>query len=158
MNLSQICDGLLICGANLAAQGHTGEAKTIYVGMLAQNLPVRFRAAALRGAVLCDRSGGMKRLGGMIRDNDFCVFAMALRVAAGMKDRQVTGVLVSEIGKLPADRVVLVIKILGDRGDKTALPRLLEMAKKSEKECSAGGNPSPWARSATRRPCPCSWS
>ena len=133
-NISRICDGLLTCGANLAAQGQQGEAKNIYDGMLAQNLPVRFRAAALRGAVLCDRSGGMKLLGSMIRDNEFCVFAMALRVAVEMKDKKVTGVLVSEVGRLAADRVVPVVKILGQRGDKAALPLLLEMAKKGEKD------------------------
>ena len=133
-NIGRICDGLLTCGANLAAQGQQGEAKTIYDGMLAQNLPVRFRAAALRGAVLCDPSGGMKLLGSMIHDNEFCVFAMALRVAVEMKDKKVTDVLVSEVGKLPADRVVPVVKILGQRGDKAALPLLLEMAKKGEKD------------------------
>ena len=40
----------------------------------------------------------------------------------------------SEVGKLPADRVVPVVKILGQRGDKAALPLLLEMAKKGEKD------------------------
>jgi HEAT repeat protein len=84
--------------------------------------------------VLCDPSGGMKRLGGMIRDNDFRLFAMALRVAAEMKDKRVTGVLVSEIGNLPADRVVPVVKVLGQRGDREALPLLLEMTKKGERE------------------------
>jgi HEAT repeat protein len=101
---------------------------------LAQNLPVRLRAAALRGAVLCDRSGGMKLLRSMLHDNEFCVFAMALRVAAGMKDKNVTHVLVSEVGKLAADRVIPVVKILGQRGDKAALPLLLEMANNGEKD------------------------
>ena len=133
-NISRICDGLLTCGTKLAAQGQQGEAKEIYDGMLAQNLPVRFRAAALRGAVLCDRSGGMKLLRSMLHDNEFCVFAMALRVAAGMKDKDVTDVLVSEVGKLAADRVIPVVKILGQRGDKAALPLLLEMANNGEKD------------------------
>jgi len=50
---SRICDGLLSCSANLAAEGNQGEAKAIYEALLAQNLPLRFRVAALRGAVLC---------------------------------------------------------------------------------------------------------
>jgi HEAT repeat protein len=133
-NAVRICDGLLTCAANLAAQGRQGEAKRIYDGMLAQNLPVRIRAAALRGAVLCDPSDGMKQLGGMIHGNDFCAFAMGLRVAAEVKDRKVTEVLVSGIGKLPADRVVAVVKILGQRGDKAAVPLLLTMAKSGEKD------------------------
>jgi HEAT repeat protein len=132
--LSRICDGLLTCGTNLAAQGQEGEAKNLYDGMLAQDLPVRFRAAAHRGAVLCDRSGGMKLLRTMLNDNEFCVFAMALRVAAEMKDKNVTDVLVSEVGKLAADRVIPVVKILGQRGDKAALPLLLEMANNGEKD------------------------
>ena len=109
--------------------------------MLAQNLPVRFRAAALRGAVLCDPAGGMKLLSSMIHDKEFCVFAMALRVAVEMKDKKVTDVLVSELGKLPADRVVPVVRILGQRGDKAALPVLLDMAKKGEKDVAARGDP-----------------
>ena len=131
--ISRICDGLLTCGTNLAAQGQQGEAKGIYDGLLAQDLPVRFRAAALRGAVLCDRSGGMKLLRTMLHDNEFCVFAMALRVATEMKEKDVTDVLVSEVGKLAADRVIPVVKILGQRGDKAALPLLLEMANNGEK-------------------------
>jgi HEAT repeat protein len=133
-NLSKICDGLLICGASLAAHDRPREAAALYDGMLAQDPPARFRAAALRGAVLCDPSGGTKRFRGMIRDNDYCIFAMALRVAAEVKDRGITDVLVSEIGNLPADRVVPVIKILGQRGDRAALPLLLEMTKKAERE------------------------
>jgi HEAT repeat protein len=129
-DISRICDGLLACAANLAAEGKQGAARSIYDGMLAQHLPVRFRAAALRGAVLCDPAGGMKLLRGMLHDNNFGVFAMALRVAAEKRDKRVTGVLVSEVGQLAADRVVLVIQILGQRGDRAALPLLLELAQK----------------------------
>ena len=132
-NVNRICDGLLLCGANLAAQNQAGEAKAMYDGLLSQTLPARLRAAALRGAVLCDPAASLKRLGAMLHDNDLCVFAMALRVAVEMKDKNVTGVLVSEIGKLPADRAIAVVKILGTRADKSALPRLLEMAQKGEK-------------------------
>jgi len=57
-NVSWIGDGLLTCGANLAAAGRQGEAKELYDGMLARNPPVRIRAAALRGLVLCDRANG----------------------------------------------------------------------------------------------------
>ncbi|MGA2502338.1 MAG: HEAT repeat domain-containing protein, partial [Tepidisphaeraceae bacterium] len=132
-NQSRICDGLLICGANLAAPGQKA-ANDIYDGMLAPNLPLRYRAAALRGAVLCDLFGGMKLLRDMLHDHEFGVFAMALRLAVEMEGKEVTGELVAEVGKLAADRVVPVVKILGERGDKAALPLLLEMAKKGEKD------------------------
>ena len=87
-NVSWIGDGLLTCGANLAAAGRQGEAKELYDGMLARNPPVRIRAAALRGLVLCDRSNSAKLLTGMLHDRELGVFAMALRVAAdGLKQR-----------------------------------------------------------------------
>jgi HEAT repeat protein len=70
----------------------------------------------------------------MLHDNEFAVFAMALRVSAGMKEKDVTDVLVSEVGKLAADRVIPVVRILGQRGDKAALPLLLEMANTGEKD------------------------
>ena len=132
-NVSWIGDGLLTCGANLAAAGRQGEAKELYDGLLARNPPVRIRAAALRGLVLCDRSNSAKLLTGMLHDRELGVFAMALRVAAEMKDEQVTGVLVSEVAKLPADRVVAVVGVLGQRADKSALPALLEMTKKGDR-------------------------
>ena len=96
----------------------------------------RRASAAARGdpqQFLCDPAASLKRLGAMLHDNDLCVFAMALRVAVEMKDKNVTGVLVSKIGTLPADRAIAVVKILGTRADKSALPRLLEMAQKGEK-------------------------
>jgi HEAT repeat protein len=131
--INRICDGLLTCAASLAAQGQTDAAKNIYDDMLAQHPPARFRAAAFRGAVFCDPAGGMKLLRGMLHDNDFGVFTMALRVAAEKKDNRVTGVLVSEVGQLAADRVVHVVKILGQRGDTAALPLLLALVKKGDK-------------------------
>ncbi|OGV69284.1 MAG: hypothetical protein A2283_23500 [Lentisphaerae bacterium RIFOXYA12_FULL_48_11] len=132
-NVTRICDGLLTCGANLLAEGREGKAKDVYDGMLAQNIPARIRAAALRGAVLCDKSDSMKLLTGMIHDNELCVFGMALRVALEMEEKKVTGILVSEIGKVQADRVIPVVRVLGKRGDKAALPALLEMTKKGDK-------------------------
>ena len=132
-DVTRICDGLLTCGANLLAEGSEGKAKNVYDGILAQNIPVRIRAAALRGAVLCDKSDSIKLLTGMMHDNELCVFGMALRVATEMKGKKVSGVLVSEINKVQADRVVPIVRILGARGDKEALPVLLEMSKKGDK-------------------------
>ena len=132
-DINRICDGLLTCAASLAAQGQTDAAKSIYDGMLAQHLPARSRAAAFRGAVFCDPAGGMELLRGMLHDNDFGMFTMALRVAAEKKDNRVTGVLMSEIGQLAADRVVHVVNVLGQRGDTAALPLLLALAKKGDK-------------------------
>jgi HEAT repeat protein len=126
------CDGLLTCGATLTAEGQNAEAKTIYDGMLARDLPVRFKAAALRGLVLCDPANRAQRLAAMLHDKEFGIFAMALRVAVDMKDKPVTDVLTSELGKLPADRVVPVISVLGQRRDKAALPTLLDLTKKAD--------------------------
>lgn len=127
--VARICDGLLSCGTHLAAEATQGEAKKIYDGMLAQDLPVRFRAAALRGLVLCDPADRVKLLTSMIHDKELCVFAMALRVAVELKDEQVTGVLVSEAAQLPPARLVPVVGVLGQRRDKAALPTLLDMTK-----------------------------
>jgi HEAT repeat protein len=131
-HVARICDGLLSCGANLAAEGHQAEAKDLYNSMLAQDLPVRIRAAALRGAVLCDPSNRGKLLTSMFHDKELCVFAMALRVAVELKDKQITDVLVSEVARLQADRIVPVVRVLGQRRDKAALPTLLEMAKQGD--------------------------
>lgn len=132
-NVTRICDGLLTCGANMLADGSESKAKVVYDGMLGQNIPARIRAAALRGAVLCDKSDSMDLLRSMIHDNELCVFGMSLRVALEMKGKKVTSVLISEMCKLQPDRVVPVVRVLGKRGDKTALPTLLEMMKKGDK-------------------------
>ncbi len=132
-NVTRICDGLLTCGGNLLAEGRESKAKAVYDGMLSQNLPARLRAAALRGAVLCEKSDSMKLFANMIQDKELCVFGMALRVATELKGKKVTGILLSEIGKLPADRVVPVVRVLGKLGDRAALPALLEMTKKGDK-------------------------
>jgi HEAT repeat protein len=131
-NVTRIGDGLLSCGARLAAEGKGGEAKKLYAGILAQKVPRRIRNAALRGAVLCDHANRRKLLAGMIHDKDYGVFAMALRLAIEVKDNTVTGVLVGEIGNLASDRVIPVVRVLGQRGDKAALPALLEMTRKGE--------------------------
>ena len=131
-DVAGICDGLLSCGASLAAAGTT-----------ARRSDLRWPAGAgSPGAIQGRGSSGCgdlrsleqhaKLLTGMLHDKELSVFAMALRVALEMPDKQVTDVLVSAAAKLQADRVVPVVSVLGQRGDKAALPTLLEMTKKGD--------------------------
>ena len=129
----RICDGMLTCAANLLAAGKAGKAKDLYDTMRGSDVPPRIKAAAIRGAILCNKSDSRELMVQLLEDEEPCLFGMALRVAIESSDKKMTKVLVAELGKLPAERVVLLVQVLGERGDQAAVVDLVPLAKKGEK-------------------------
>jgi HEAT repeat protein len=132
-NRPAVIEGLLRCAEALSATGGKAEqtqALAVYDSLRA--LPQashQVRAAALRGAVLLRQDAGIPLLLAGLRDEGYVVAMAAARTAMELPGAAVTKALADDLGRLPAERQILVVSVLGKRGDEAALPALLALAR-----------------------------
>jgi HEAT repeat protein len=157
-NQLAFCEGLFRCAEALNAKGQREEALAVYDRLRAvKDAPHQVRAGALRGAILARQKEGLPLLLQAIRGEDFAMAAAAARTAQEMPGADVTKALAAEpdigfaglplerfradvtkalaaeLGKLPADKQILLIQTLGKRADALALPALFAAAKSGDK-------------------------
>lgn len=118
------------------AEVHTGareaaQAIALYDQAATADLPQHIRLAAARALIL-HGSNTAERLRELIR-GDKSGFAMALEVARSMPSGEVASVVTSELPDSPPERQALLLALLGDAGDKAALPAVVKAAQ-SEKQ------------------------
>ncbi len=128
-------EGLLRCAESLQADGQTEQAMAIYDRLRGiKSAPNHVRTAALRGAVLVRGEDGLPLLMEAVRSDDYILVTAAARTAMEMETSAVTQALAGELGKLSPDKQILMAQTLSDRGEAEAVPALLALAKKAEKE------------------------
>jgi HEAT repeat protein len=123
-----LADACLACAERLRAGGQAGRAIELFDAVAKADVPGRSRAAAVRGAILAADANAGPRLAAAVKSADKDVFAMAILVARELPRGAATQVLLAELPKLPVERQALVITALGDRGDATARPAVVEAA------------------------------
>ncbi|MBM4046179.1 MAG: DUF1080 domain-containing protein [Planctomycetes bacterium] len=128
-----IQEGCLACADALAARGKRREALATYDRLRSAPSPAPIRIAALRGAILARQSDGLALLVEQLRNEDLGAFATALRVAQELPSPEVTQALADELAKLPAERQLMLVQTLSNRGDRAALPAVLAAAKSDDK-------------------------
>jgi len=133
-NKLDLCEGLFRCAEVLAAEGRRDLAIEIYDQLRSLNtVPHQVRGGALRGAILARQKDGLPLLREHLRSNDYIMFSAAAQTALEMRCPGVEQALTVELRRLPADNQILVIQILGKRGDESVLPELFTVAKDGEK-------------------------
>jgi len=126
-----VCEALLRCAETRAAQGRTEQAGEIYAQLRGlRDAPNAVRTAALRGVLITGGPNAPALLREALHDKQYVLFASATRASIEMPAPAVTAALADELGKLPADRQLLVAQTLGIRGDEKAGPALLAAARK----------------------------
>ena len=132
-NRLALCQGLFRCAEALAASGQRDKATEIYDRLRAvKQVPHQVRTGALRGAVLTRGTAGVPLLLEAIRGDDFVLVGAAARTAMELPGAEVAKALADELGKLPADKQILVTQVLGNRGDAGAVPALCALARKGD--------------------------
>ncbi len=129
-----VCEGLFRCAEALAASGQNDKAIIIYDTL--RNLkqaPHQVLAGALRGAILTRQKDGLPWLLEALRGSNLGLMLAAERIAIEMKVAEVSKVLADELAKAAPDRQLVLCNVLGKRGDATALPGLLGLAKAGDK-------------------------
>jgi HEAT repeat protein len=132
-NKLDFCEGLFRCAESLAASDQKEQAVALYDEMLKLDGAHQVRAGALRGAILTRDRGGPKLLRQYLQSKDYILFSAAVQTAQEMPGDRITKVLLNGMTGLPADNQILIIQTLGRRGDKAAVPALLDIAKSGAK-------------------------
>jgi HEAT repeat protein len=131
-NQPAVCEGLFRCAEAFVARGWRSQAVAIYDRLRSNQTRHQIRAGALRGSIL-NRKDGLELLVQVLHSSDYSLAAAAAHVSLEMPGGEVTSALADEVAKLPADRQILVIQMLGKRADPRALPTLSEAAKQGPK-------------------------
>ena len=131
-NQLALCEGLLRSAEAATANGSPKQAMEVYDRLRNVSGPHQVATAALRGAILTRKEGGLPLLKQALHSDQFSLFLAAVRTSQEMPGRDVTRLLASELEALPADRQVPVIQTLAKRRDDTALPALYATARAGE--------------------------
>ena len=132
-NQLAFCEGLFRCAESAAVRGQRKGAVSIYERLRGVQGLHQVRVGALRGAVLVSPKEGLFLLTQALRGDDWVLVDAAARTALEMPGIEVTRALTAELPKLSGDKQLLVIEVLGKRGDAAALPALLVVAKQGSK-------------------------
>ena len=125
-------DAALRAAATLTRTGSHKEASRIYDRLKTSDAPTQVRLGAARGAVVARRGGGVSLLTSMLEDADDGIFNVALELAHVVPGPDATKAIAGRVSKLPPPRRALVVRALGSRGDKIALPVIRTAAKDSD--------------------------
>jgi len=114
--------------ATAAACLIAAEAKpALYEKLIAPSIPAHIRIGAMTGAIRARGANGIPMVIQQLHSEDPGMFGVALRLAREWNEPKLTAALAAEISKLPADRQDLLVRALGDRGERAAVPALLEL-------------------------------
>lgn len=128
-----LCEGLLRCAESLAAQGDRQFALGIYAVLMEHKTPHQVQTAAIRGAIVIHGVDDLTLLRKSLASRDYIEFSAAVQATQELPDRAVTRELVSGLEGRTTDYQVLIIGILGLRGDIAVLPELHDMARQGSK-------------------------
>ncbi|MBM4025150.1 MAG: hypothetical protein FJ280_07030 [Planctomycetes bacterium] len=128
-----LCEGLFRGAEALAAAGQREPAVAIYEKLLELDAAHQVRAGALRGILLTRERGAPKLLRQYLRSNDYILFSAAVQASQDVPGDRVTKALADEMRNVSADNQILIIQALGLRGDKAAVPALLDTARSGPK-------------------------
>ncbi len=130
-----LAEAMLACADGFLARKDWSEA-TASFDLLRQSkeTPQHIQAAALGGAILARRDAGVALLAEKLASGDSYEFDVALGTARRVQGGPVTPALVEIQARLPAPRRALVIGALGDLGDASARPAVLDAARSGPPE------------------------
>jgi HEAT repeat protein len=130
-NLLGFCHALLIC-----AENDPNMASALYnFVLLAPNAPAQSRAAALRGKILILAGTSDPLLADSLKAEDKATFNAAVRAARLLAPSEaVTSQLAGVLPSVAAERKIVIMQVLGERGDAAAGPALMVEAKEGAVE------------------------
>jgi len=125
---SAVAEGCILCAERLAAAGKTADAVRIFTAVTKATVPTQRVLEATRGLILVQGSAGVPLLREQLQSSDKSRLALGLRVARELLGPEVTEALIAELSKAPPKNQALLILALADRGDRAAVPSVLQVA------------------------------
>jgi HEAT repeat protein len=119
-------DAYLNCAARLAKQGKIDAAMTIYRQLFATNEPTLSRIGALTGMIAAQQDQAAAVAVAALNDQDPKVRQVAGPVLRSVPGPSVTKAIVEAMTGKAADVQVMLLSVLADRGDRSALPAVVK--------------------------------
>jgi len=118
----------MLTAASELSSDEQDKAIAIYKGVRSGDYPEHQQMAAIRGEARIAGDDGIELLKEQLRSDELFRFQAALAGLREVKADKATDALLAYFDSLPADRQALVIYALGDLGQRSALPKVLEVA------------------------------
>jgi hypothetical protein len=131
---SAAAEGCILCAERHLAAGKADAAAEIYDQVRGADLPKPRVLEATRGAILARKSDGLPLLREQLNSSDLALQRIGLMVARELAGAEVTLGLAEEAKKAKPELAALLLVALADRGDRAALPAVLEIAKTGQPE------------------------
>ena len=125
-------DACLTAADRLLLDGKNAEALVVLAALRKAELPKHINVASRLGEIRAGSQNVNELMNSYLRDNDQDLFRIGLELAHHLTDAKTTGQLVKQLDALPPARQILLMHVLGDRGDASALPTVIEAAGSDE--------------------------
>ena len=125
-------DACLTAADRLLLEGKNAGALVVLAALRKAELPKHINVASRLGEIRAGSQNVNELMNSYLRDNDPALFRIGLELAHHLTDAKTTGQLVKQLDALPAARQILLMHVLGDRGDASALPTVIEAADSDE--------------------------
>lgn len=126
---SSAAEGCILCAEKRLKAGQAGPAAEIYDEVRLAQVEKPRVLEATRGAILARTGDAVPLLLEQINSNDKALQRLGLTVARELKVAGVTEALTGELKKAQPELAAMLLIALADRGDKAALPAVLDVAK-----------------------------
>jgi HEAT repeat protein len=127
-----VLESLLMCAENRLNTGNNSDAIVLYQTVFQADLPAAIRLAAWRGLALSDAKQRTELVVKALSGGDKPLRLVAIRLVRETKDPQLIRACIKQWKSLGPDAQVLLVDTLADRGDRDALPDILEACKSSD--------------------------
>ena len=126
---SAAAEGCILVAERRLADGQAGKAAEIYDEVRLADVAKPRIIEATRGAILARTGDAVPLLIEQIASSDVAMQRLGLTVAREMKGAEVTQALTGQLKKVKPELAAMILIALADRGDRGALPAVLEVAK-----------------------------
>ena len=121
-------DACLTTADRLLLEEKNAAALLLLAALRKAELPKHINVASRLGEIRAGSQNVNELMNSYLRDKDLDLFRIGLELAHHLTDAKTTGQLLKQLNDLPPARQVLLMHVLGDRGDASALPTVVEAA------------------------------
>ncbi len=121
-------DAYLLCADKLGANGDNETALEIYARMYVPSEAKHVRITAFTGLVSTDKTEAIPHVIAELKSDDAAMRSVALGFVRELRGEDATEAFCKQVPKLGAEARALLVSALGDRGDRSALPAVMQAA------------------------------
>jgi HEAT repeat protein len=125
-------DACLTAADTLLIEGKNADALIVLAAVRSAELPKHINVASRFGEIRAGSQNVNELMNSYLSDNDPDLFRIGLELAHNLTDANTTGQLTKQLDALPPARRILLMHVLGNRGDATALPTVIAASSSSD--------------------------